>query len=142
MRTHKAIGTDYLLAYFVDSVRRDVTAEDMSKHLKLATGLLNYLTRKGIPIERVDTHSLRGGGANALALLGYLDTQIQKMGWWRGATFKEYIREELANYSDRMSTATKTKFNFMNISGNAFQDITETVLSMDYNTDFTLAAAA
>ena len=142
MRTHKAIGTDYLLAYFVDSVRRDVTAEDMSKHLKLAAGLLNYPTRKGIPIKRVDTHSLRGGGVNALALLGYSDMQIQKMGRWRGATFKEYIREELANYLDGMSTAMKTKFNFMNVAGNAFQDITDTVLSMDYNTDFTLAAAA
>jgi hypothetical protein len=142
MRTHKAIGTDYLSAYFVDGVRRDVMAEAMSKHLKLAAGLLNYPTRKGIPIKWVDTHSLRGGGANALALSGYSDTQIQKMGQWQGTTFKEYIREELANYSDGMCTAMKTKFNFMNVAGNAFQDITNTVLSMDYNTDFTLAAAA
>jgi hypothetical protein len=142
MHTHNAVGTDYLLAYFVDGVRRDVTAEDISKHLKLAAGLLNYPTRKGIPIDRVDTHSLQGGSTNALALSGYLDMQIQKMGWWRGATFKEYIREELANYSDGMSTAMKTKFNFMNVAGNAFQDITDTVLSMDYNTDFAPAAAA
>ncbi len=30
----------------------------------------------------------------------------------------------------------------MNISGNAFRDITDTVLTMDYNTEFSLAAAA
>ncbi len=64
------------------------------------------------------------------------------MGRWRGATFKEYIREELANYSDGMSRAMKTKFNFMNVAGNAFRDITETVMSMEYNTEFLTAAAA
>jgi hypothetical protein len=79
---------------------------------------------------------------NALALSGYSDTQIQKMGRWRGATFKEYIREELANYSDGMSQAIKTKFNFMNVAGNAFRDITEMVMSMEYNTEFLTAAAA
>ncbi len=56
--------------------------------------------------------------------------------------FKEYIQEELANYSNGMSTAMKTKFNFMNVAGNAFRDITDTVLSMEYNTKFVLAAAA
>ena len=60
---------------------------------------------------------------------------------WKGATFKEYIREELANYADGMSTAMKTKFNFMNVAGNAFQDITETVLAMEYNTEFNHAGA-
>jgi hypothetical protein len=119
-----------------------VTAEDISKHLKLAAGLLHYPTQKGILIKWVDTHSLWGGGANALALSGFSDTQIQKMGRWRGATFKEYIREELANYSDGISTSMKTKFNFMNVSGNAFRDITDMVISMEYNTEFVLAVAA
>ncbi len=71
-----------------------------------------------------------------------MDTQIKKMGHWHGAMFKEYIREELANYSNGMSTAMKTKFNFMNVVGNAFRDITDMVLSMEYNTKFVLAAAA
>jgi hypothetical protein len=66
---------------------------------------------------------LRSGGANALALAGYLDTQIQKMGRWRGATFKEYIREELACYAYNMSRDMKCKFNFVNIVGNVFTDI-------------------
>ena len=127
---------------YVNGARKDVTAEDISKHLKLAAGLLNYPTRKRIPVERVDTHSLRGGGAIVLALSGYLETAIQKMRRWKGAMFKEYIREELANYADGMSTAMKTKFNFMNVAGNAFQDITETVLTMKYNTEFNHAGAA
>jgi hypothetical protein len=36
------------------------------------------------------------GGNNALSLAGYSDREMQKMGWWRGKTFMEYIREELA----------------------------------------------
>jgi hypothetical protein len=131
-----------LSSYYINGARTDVTAEDISKHLKLAAGLLNYPTRKGIPVERVDTHSLRGGGANALALSGYSEMAIQKMGRWKGATFKEYIREELANYADGMSTVMKTKFNFMNVAGNAFRDITETVLTMEYNTEFNTAGVA
>ena len=72
------------------------------------------------------------GGANALALSGYSDTQIQKMGRWRGATFKEYIREEMHSYSIGMSTKMKHKFSFVNIAAGAFVDITDTVVVMDY----------
>jgi hypothetical protein len=75
-------------------------------------------------------------------LSGYSETAIQKMGRWKGVTFKEYIREELANYANGMSMAMKTKFNFMNVAGNAFRDITETVLTMEYNTEFNTAGAA
>ena len=45
------------------------------------------------------------------------------MGRWRGATFKEYIREELAVYAENMSRDMKRKFGFVNIAGNAFHDI-------------------
>jgi hypothetical protein len=34
------------------------------------------------------------------------------------------------------------KFNFMNIAGNALQDIMETVLTMEYNAEFNAAGAA
>ncbi len=64
------------------------------------------------------------------------------MGCRRGATFKEYIREELANYLDGMSKAMKTKFNFMNVARNAFQDITNTVLTIEYNTQWAQVSAA
>ena len=82
-------GKTFLSAYFVAKQRFDVTAENVSQALKGAARALCYPSKKGIPIERINTHSLRSGGANALALSGYTDTQIQKMGRWRGATFKE-----------------------------------------------------
>ncbi len=60
--------------------RADVTYEDVSKAIKCAGSALEYPTKKGIPIARLDTHSLRSGGPNAPSLAGYSDTQIQNMG--------------------------------------------------------------
>ncbi len=113
-----------LSAIYVEGVRYDVTGDDISKGLKMAATLLNYPSRQGIPIKITNTHSLPSGGANALALSGYSDTQIQKMGRWKGATFKEYIREELVCYSAGMSLKMKQNFKFINISENAYNDVT------------------
>jgi hypothetical protein len=123
-----------LSAYYNDGKRFDVNANHVSAALKLAADALEYPILKGIPIERINTHSLRSGGANALALAGYSDTAIQKMGQWRGATFKEYVRNELACFSSGMSTDMKKKFGFVNVSGNAFNDITDRCLNTDYST--------
>ncbi len=68
-----------------------------------------------------------------MALSGYSDTQIQKMGHWKGATFKEYIQEELACYSVGMTTNMKRIFKFFNVSGNAYHDITTKCVEEDYN---------
>ncbi len=103
---------------------------------------MDYLTAKGIPIDRIYTHSLWSGGANALSIAGYSDTQIQKMGQCGGATFKEYIREELACFSAGMSTITKRKFNFVNIAGNAFNTITDALIDQEYDTNVSSAVAA
>ncbi len=85
-------------------------------------GELQYPTNKGILI------SLHSSGPDALALVGYSNTQIQKMGPWHRAVFKEYIREELACYARGMSRDTKQKFNFVNIAGNAFTKINNETL--------------
>ncbi len=68
--------------------------------------------------------------------------QIQKMGWWKGATFKEYIREELACYLAGMSSSMKRRFKFVNIFGNVYNDVTATCLEADYNVNASLATAA
>ncbi len=107
LRQHGVPSSSFLSTFFHREKRGDVLGEDISKALKMAATLLEYPETRGIPIELVDTHSLRCGGANALALSGYSDTQIQKMGRWRGATFKEYIREQLACYSEGMTTKMK-----------------------------------
>ena len=57
-----------------------LNADHMSAALKFATTALNNPSLKGIPIDRVDTHSLRSGGANALSLAVYSDRDIKKNG--------------------------------------------------------------
>ena len=79
----------------MEGKRKDLNAENTSAALKSATTALKYPCLKGIPIDIVDTHSLRSGVANALSLAGYSDRYIHKMGRWNGVTLKEYIREEL-----------------------------------------------
>jgi hypothetical protein len=123
LRDNGGTGKTFLSSYWLRGTRAVATAEHISRALKQAATELKYPITKGIPIERINTHSLWSGGANALALAGYSDTQIQKMGRWREATFKEYIREELACYARGMSRDMKRKFNFVNIAGNAFTEI-------------------
>jgi hypothetical protein len=139
LQKHGANKKTILSAYFYGGKHFDVTADHISAALKLAATALEYPILKGIPIERINTHSLRSGGANALALAGYSDTQIQKMGRWRGATFKEYVRNELACFSTGMSKDMKQKFGFVNVSGNAFSDITNICVNADYAAPLLLA---
>ena len=126
-----------LSSYWEGDTKADVTDNDIRGALKWAAERLHYPTERGIPIELVDTHSLRVGGACALALAGYSETEIQKMGRWRGATFKEYIREQLEGYSKGMSKAMKKVHGFVNIAGGADTDVpvdvTDTVLTMEFN---------
>jgi hypothetical protein len=55
----------------------------------------------------------------------------KKWGVGRG-TFKEYICEELACYSVGMTTNMKQNFKFVNISRNAYHNVTTKCLEEDY----------
>jgi hypothetical protein len=140
IRSHIADSSTFLSAFFVGRARFDVTDNDIRLSLKQAARALQYPEQKGIPIDRVDTHSLHSGGANALSLAGFSDREIQKMGRWRSATFKEYIREELACFSEGMSQQMKHRFAFVNIAGGVYTDITDQVLPLPYMTPFAVAA--
>ena len=68
----------------------------------------------------------------------YSDREIEKMGRWRRGTFMEYIREELAYFSQGMSKETKQKFDFVKISGganNELVDLTCTNIFSDYDSN-------
>jgi hypothetical protein len=133
LRQHKAAKSSFLSTFYHEGKKYDVIGEDISKGLKMAATLLEYPETWGIPIELIDTHLLRCGGTNALALLGFSDTQIQKMGCWWGATFKEYIREHLTCYLEGMTTKIKCNFKFVNVHGNAYHDVTSTCVLSEYN---------
>ena len=67
-------------------------------------------------------------------LAGYRDRDIQKMGRWRGETFKSYIRDGL-HFLVVMSTAMKQDFKFVNISGGSYiklVDVTKDTVVSDY----------
>ena len=68
---HTRVGTTFLSAYFEKGERFDVKGSDMRSGLKAAAAALDYEGTRGIPVDKVDTHSLRIGGANALSLNGY-----------------------------------------------------------------------
>jgi hypothetical protein len=61
------------------------------------------------------------------------------MGRWKGATFKEYIREELACYLEGMTKNMKRNFKFVNISGNAYHNVTTQCFEQDYNVNCAVA---
>ncbi len=139
LRSHGVTDCTILSAYYYGGKQFDVTAEHISTALKMAARALEYPILKGIPIERINTHSLCSGGANALALSGYFDTQIQKMGCWRGAMFKEYVQNEVACFSTKLASDMKKKFGFVNVAGNAFSNITDACINADYSAPLPLA---
>ena len=132
----------YLSSVYEKGVRSDVRDRDIRAALKKAATILDYPASRGIPIERIGTHSLRIGGANALSLAGYSDRQIQKMGWWRGETFKEYVREQLSNFSEGMLKSMRKCFGFVTIKGGAFYDVTATVTAQAYNVEVSAPSVA
>jgi hypothetical protein len=68
----------FLSAYYEGGIEANVTAEHTSRGLKIAAAALDYLSPKGIPIKRTDTHSLRSGGANTLALSSFLTCKFRR----------------------------------------------------------------
>jgi hypothetical protein len=126
-----------LSSYYSKGNRQDVTDKHIRAALKLAASALGYPAR-GFPVDRIDTLPSQWR-ANALSLAGYSDTQIQKMGRWKGATFKEYIQEELHVFSKGMSRDMKHTFRFVNILGGVYHDVTNDTISLEYDT---VAAAA
>jgi hypothetical protein len=56
---HKAAKSNFLSTFYHEGKKCDVTGKDISKGLKMAATLLEYLETRGIPIKLIDTHSLR-----------------------------------------------------------------------------------
>jgi hypothetical protein len=140
LRENNANRKAFLSAFFTEGTCYNVCSKDVSKALKMAAAIQQYPITRGIPTKRIDTHSLWSGGTNALALSGYLDTQIQKMGWWKGATFKKYIQEKLACYLAGMTKNMKQNFKFVNVLGNAYHNVMATCIEEDYNINRAAAA--
>ena len=79
IRANSRNGKTLLNAYWDVIGRGNVTNNNISFAMKYSAATLNYPARS-IPIDRIDTHSNRSGGACALKLAGYDDSAIRKMG--------------------------------------------------------------
>ena len=113
-----------LLCSYWDHVGKgNVTDGTIRYAVKHAARMLDYPAR-GIPISRTDTHSLRSGGACALKLAGYGETEIKKMGRWapNSQAFLEYIQQQLSTFSAGMATAMSRIARFLNLEGTTTAD--------------------
>jgi len=63
---------------------------------KFSATLKRMVTIQGFDPEKFSTHSLRIGGATALAAAGVPDSTIQTLGRWKSLAFLEYIRTSIA----------------------------------------------
>ncbi len=81
LRNHGSTKQTFLSTYFDDAhIRNNITNEDIMVALKRAAKILDYPLAKGISIERIDTHSLHSGGANALSPCRFLRYSHPKNG--------------------------------------------------------------
>ena len=117
---HTSYGTTLLCAYWDSVGRVDVTDRDMRFHMKFAAEKLGYPYRN-IPIDRIDTHSNRSGGACAMKLAGYYDEIIVKVVRWllSSNAFFKYIQQQLSGFSQDMATKMSRIARFTNMEGSS-----------------------
>lgn len=118
IRKHTRNGNAFICSFWDELGRGDVTDSMISYEVKFAAKALDYPSR-GLPLVRMDTHSLRSGGACALKLAGRKDTEIQKMGRWapNSTAFLEYIQQQLSSFSSGMATQMSRIAQFTNMEG-------------------------
>ena len=100
IQVHTSDGATLSYAYWDSVGRGNVTDREMSFHMELAAAKLGYPIRN-IPLDRIDTHSNRTGGACGIKLAGFDDEIIRKMGRWLPSLnyFLEYIQQQLSGLS-------------------------------------------
>ena len=75
IRVQTSNGLKLLCTYWVSVGRGDFTDRDMSFHMKFAAAKLGYVSRN-IPLDSIDTHLNRSGGACAMKLAVFDDYSI------------------------------------------------------------------
>ena len=118
IRKHSKSGNAMLCAFWDKFGKGDVTDNMVRFAIKHAAAALDYPSR-GIKIERVDTHSLRSGGACALSKAGRKPHEIMKQGRWAptSLSFMEYLQEQLTSFSAGMSSEMSKIDVFTNMEG-------------------------
>ena len=123
IQTNSRNGKTLLNAYWNNVGRENITNNNISFAMKYSAAALNYPAR-GIPLNRIDPHSKRSGGACALKLAGYDDSAIRKMGRWapNSSAFMEYIQQQLSSFSVGMSARMSDIPLFTNMEGGTVRE--------------------
>jgi hypothetical protein len=125
LREHGASKTSFLSTFYHNGQRCDVIGEDISKSLKMTATLLEYPETRGIPIQLIDTHSLRCGQANALALSGYCVARGDLQGIYPGATGVLLGRNDYKNETEfQICECTRKRI---------YHDVTSTCILSEYD---------
>ena len=117
---HTSDGSTLLCEHWDSVGRGDVTDRDMRFHMKFSASKFRYPIRN-IPLDRIDTHSNRAGGACEMKLAGFDDESIRKMGRWLPSSndFLEYIQRQISGFSQGMATKMSRIAIFTNMEGSA-----------------------
>ena len=123
IREHTRSNEAFVCSYWDEVGRGDVTDGAIRYAVKFAAAMLGCPAR-GIPIDRVDTHSLRSGGACAMKLSGHSDTEIKKQGRWAPdlTSFLEYIQQQLSTFAAGMATKMSRIARFTNVESSTTKD--------------------
>ena len=120
IRRHTRNSNTFLCSYWDDIGHANVSDNNIKFAVKFAARMLGYPER-GLPLDRIDTHSLRSGRACALKMAGFSDSAIQKMGRWKpnSTAWMGYIQQQLSSFTEGMSAAMRSVPMFTNMEGNA-----------------------
>lgn len=91
-----------------------ITQPEMLSSLRQSVRELG-LDKRGIDPDIIGNHSLRSGGAMALKLNNYSDSDIMKFGRWKSATWMMYMHNQIAHLSKGVASAMCKKVPFLNI---------------------------
>ena len=106
-----------MLCTFFDHLGKvTVMDEDVNKVLKVGAAEIK-LPSKGFLVDRIGSHSLRAGGAVALAVNGESRDMIKKIGRWSSDTFLMYIHEQISHFTIGVAERMARPFLFFNIEG-------------------------
>lgn len=100
--------------YFENGKWHDVTQRQMLRRVRRAVRKLK-LEVQGIDVDIIGNHSLRSGGAMALKLAGFSDTEIMKFGRWKSTTWTMYIHNQIAHLSKGVASGMSQHIPFLNI---------------------------
>ncbi len=74
------------------------------------------LQENGYDPDMVGAHSLQAGGAMALKLKGYNNSDIQKFGRWTSNTWQMYIHSQIGKLSNGVAAKMSTHMPFVNVA--------------------------